>query len=122
MYAGKLIERKGVIYLIRALKLLKDRGVDARLKLVGSGYLKDELKAAVTELGIENEVDFAGFLPSQSKELSDAYAGCDIFILPSIIDSRGDTEGLGYVVLDAMSHGKPVIASAVGGRLATWNV
>lgn len=115
LFAGKLIERKGVTYLVRAVRLLKDCGADVRLKLVGNGYLKDSLKAEISDLGLENEVYMAGFLPSQSRELSDAYAGCDIFILPSIIDSRGDTEGLGYVVLDAMAHGKPVIASAVGG-------
>jgi glycosyltransferase involved in cell wall biosynthesis len=49
------------------------------------------------------------------EELADQYAGCDIFVLPAIIDSKGDTEGLGIVMIEALAHQKPVIASAVGG-------
>ena len=51
---------------------------------------------------------------SESK-LKALYLASDIFILPAIIDRWGDTEGLGVVLLEAMSVGKPVIASRVGG-------
>src|SRR5438105_3672119 len=48
-------------------------------------------------------------------ELQDAYAAADAFVLPAVVDRRGDTEGLGVVLLEAMNHRVPVIASAIGG-------
>ncbi|HDN83241.1 MAG TPA: glycosyltransferase, partial [Candidatus Altiarchaeales archaeon] len=50
-----------------------------------------------------------------NEELRRCYQNCDVFVLPACIDSRGDTEGLGVVLLEAMSYKKPVIASNVGG-------
>ena len=48
-------------------------------------------------------------------DLRRAYAGASVFVLPSIVDARGDTEGLGVVLLEAMSYGVPVIGSNLGG-------
>jgi glycosyltransferase involved in cell wall biosynthesis len=47
--------------------------------------------------------------------LRQAYAAADVLVLPSVLDSRNDTEGLGVVLLEAMSYGVPVIASRIGG-------
>jgi glycosyltransferase involved in cell wall biosynthesis len=49
------------------------------------------------------------------EELRATYAGSDVLVLPSIVDARGDTEGLGVVLLEAMSYGVPVVASDIGG-------
>ena len=54
-----------------------------------------------------------GFVSKE--ELANEYASCNIFVLPAIVDSKGDTEGLGIVMIEALAHEKPVIASAVGG-------
>ncbi|MDH5683538.1 MAG: glycosyltransferase family 4 protein, partial [candidate division WOR-3 bacterium] len=43
------------------------------------------------------------------------YRNCDVFVLPAIVDSKGDTEGLGVVLLEAMSYKKPVIGTNLGG-------
>lgn len=50
-----------------------------------------------------------------SAELQSHYARADIFVLPAVIDSKGDTEGLGVVLIEALTFQKPVVASAVGG-------
>jgi glycosyltransferase involved in cell wall biosynthesis len=48
-------------------------------------------------------------------DLRRAYQDADVFVLPSVLDARGDTEGLGVVLLEAMQYGVPVIASNIGG-------
>ena len=112
LYAGRLIERKGVKYLLHAFAQVLAKQ-PARLRIVGDGILRPELETLCQSLGIANSVDFLGFVPNES--LADEYATCDLFVLPSIVDRKGDTEGLGIVMIEAMAHAKPVVASAVGG-------
>jgi glycosyltransferase involved in cell wall biosynthesis len=83
------------------------------LRVVGKGILEEEIKAQCTALGLDGAVEFLGFVSKE--ELANEYASCDIFVLPAIVDSKGDTEGLGIVMIEALAHEKPVIASAVGG-------
>src|SRR3989449_3585843 len=56
---------------------------------------------------------FRGKIPPD--ELQASYARAAVCVLPSVLDARGDTEGLGVVLLEAMNHATPVIASRVGG-------
>ncbi len=112
LFVGRLDERKGLRYLLEALPLvLAQRSV--RLRVVGKGILEQEIKSQCHTLELDNVVNFLGFVSKE--ELAEEYAGCDIFILPAIVDSKGDTEGLGIVAIEALAHQKPVIASAVGG-------
>jgi glycosyltransferase involved in cell wall biosynthesis len=64
-------------------------------------------------LGVSENVTFHGRVDDE--ELADMYACGDVFVLPAIVDSHGDTEGLGVVLLEAMSYRKPVIGTNVGG-------
>jgi glycosyltransferase involved in cell wall biosynthesis len=54
-----------------------------------------------------------GFGPAA--ELRRRLEECDAFVLPAVVDAKGDTEGLGVVLLEAMAYARPVIASAAGG-------
>ena len=56
---------------------------------------------------------FLGFVSPE--QLAEEYARCDVWVNPAIVDSRGDTEGLGVGAIDAYAHSKPVVCSAVGG-------
>jgi len=112
LFVGRLVERKGVRYLIKAFASIKDRITD-RLVVVGSGSQMIMLKNLVSELGINDRVDFTGFVSDE--ELAELLAGCKIFCLPAIVDQKGDTEGLGVVLIEALAHKKPVIASNTGG-------
>ncbi|WP_434685654.1 glycosyltransferase family 4 protein [Pseudanabaena minima] len=112
LFVGRLDERKGLRYLLEALPLVLSK-YPVRLRIVGKGILEDEIKAQCKELKLEKVVDFLGFVSKE--ELANEYASCDIFVLPAIVDSKGDTEGLGIVMIEALAHEKPVIASAVGG-------
>ena len=80
---------------------------------MGTGIQEEELKSQCQTLGLDAVVDFLGFVSNE--KLVEEYAACDIFVLPSIVDSKGDTEGLGIVMIEALAHAKPVVASAVGG-------
>ena len=112
LFVGRLDERKGLRYLLDALPLvLAEQSV--RLRIVGKGILEEDLKSQVHELNLEAVVNFLGFVSKE--ELAEEYASCDIFVLPAIVDSKGDTEGLGVVMIEALAHAKPVIATAVGG-------
>src|SRR3989344_4513170 len=112
LFVGRLIERKGVEFLISSMpKVL--RGVEVELQIVGDGPLFPSLQKQINSLSLQKNVKLYGKI--SDRDLKKMYEECDVFVLPSIIDRWGDTEGLGVVLLEAMSFGKPVIASSVGG-------
>jgi glycosyltransferase involved in cell wall biosynthesis len=112
LFVGRLVERKGVKYLIEAFSLV-NKTMEASLTIVGEGSEKTNLEALVKERGLEDKVNFTGKVTQA--QLEDYYRKCDIFVLPAITDSKGDTEGLGVVLLEAMAYRKPVIGSELGG-------
>lgn len=100
-FTGRLVYYKGVDVLLRAFRELKNENIE--LFIAGTGELGDGLKQQAQDWGIADRVHFLGFLPD--KELKQAYADCDIFVLPSVVKS----EAFGIVQLEAMIYGKPVI-------------
>jgi glycosyltransferase involved in cell wall biosynthesis len=103
--------RKGQEVLVRAAALLKMRGQRFHVLIVGGTYSGNEahlqqLQDLVGELGLMQEIVFAGELP----DVRPAYEAMDLFVLPS-----GTPEPFGGVVLEAMAMGKPVVATAIGG-------
>jgi glycosyltransferase involved in cell wall biosynthesis len=112
LFTGRLIQRKGVKHLIRAMpQILAKR--PAVLEITGDGDQMGELRGLTRSLGLEHAVEFHGFVSNQ--RLDELYADCDVYVNPSVIDDRGDTEGLGVGPIEALAHGRPVVASAVGG-------
>jgi len=111
LFVGRFIERKGIPYLIKALTHLPRDEI--HLIIAGSGPLLQELKKLVQDHNLEKNVTF--FINPSDYKLGLLYEVSDIFILPSIVDSNGDTEGLGLVMVEAMKFKIPVIATRVGG-------
>jgi glycosyltransferase involved in cell wall biosynthesis len=110
LFVGRHIERKGIEYLIKAAAMLSP--VRFQVRIAGQGNLTEKLKKQAAEDAPE-QVIFLGKLSKEELEKEYQNAGC--FILPAIIDSRGDTEGLGVVLIEAAQYGLPLIASDVGG-------
>jgi glycosyltransferase involved in cell wall biosynthesis len=112
LFAGRLIERKGVDYLLRAMPSILSRH-KVRLVITGDGHCRPEWERLVRCLSLDGTVAFAGFVSNE--ELSSLFRSCSIYVHPAIYDSKGDTEGQGVVLVEALSNRRPVVASAVGG-------
>ncbi|MBW2609808.1 MAG: glycosyltransferase family 4 protein [Deltaproteobacteria bacterium] len=102
---SKLWEGKGHAVLIEAFREFKKEIKDARLVIVGEGYIYDDLTNLVERLGLSDSVLFTGF----QTDVSGIIATFDVAVLPSFF------EGMGRVLLEAMAMEKPVVASRVGG-------
>jgi glycosyltransferase involved in cell wall biosynthesis len=113
LYVGRLIDVKGVEYLVRAFPGVWKRNRDAELLIIGNGPKKKELKNLADKLEIGHRVHFIGGVPHQ--ELPRYYSLASVFVLPSVVTEAGEKEGLGVVLLEAMACGTPVIGTRVGG-------
>ena len=102
---AKLREEKGVEYLLRAVPDVIKVLPDTIFIIVGDGHLRNDLENLAKELSISNNVKFMGYCEKVSNILSTF----DIKVLPSL------TEGFGLVIIEAMTMGKPIIATNVGG-------
>jgi glycosyltransferase involved in cell wall biosynthesis len=112
LFVGRLVKRKGVNHLIEAVQRLP-AGLRARLTVIGDGPERAALADQVKAGGLEDRVNFRGRVADA--DLKESYSASDVFVLPSIVDPQGDTEGLGVVLLEAMTYGVPVVGSDIGG-------
>jgi glycosyltransferase involved in cell wall biosynthesis len=113
LFVGRLVEKKGVVYLLRALHLIRTEFPNLGLVLIGGGPLERVLRLEVDQLGLQDSVTFTGPMPHQ--EIVRYLHGCRVSCVPSIIDSKGETEGMPTVVIEAMAAGVPVVGSDVDG-------
>jgi len=111
LFVGRFVEHKGVDYLIKSISEISTKNI--HLIIAGSGVMEDQWKQLVKSLDLENQITF--FNSPSHKELGLLHDISDVFVCPSIIDARGNTEGLGLVIPEAMESHLPVIASSVGG-------
>ncbi len=111
---GRLVERKGHDYVIKALPDIIKEIPEIHYLIVGDGVYRSELERLSVKLNIRDFITFAGFIPDD--ELPEYYAMCDVFIMASReIKEKGDVEGFGIVYLEANAIKKPVIAGRSGG-------
>lgn len=105
---GRLVDKhKGFSMLIRALQLLTNKGCDIDLVIVGDGPDREMLMRHSLKLGVEDRVHLLSHV--SDSDLACLYEGCYVFALSSYM------EGLPLTLLEAMSFGKPVVATKVGG-------
>ena len=109
LFVGRLVEKKGLTYLLQALQQLQPNFPNLELIIAGSGPLKDQLIQQTQQLGIAHQVKFVGRLTHT--ELVMLYQTATLAVFPFIQTQDGDMEGLGLVMVEAMGCGCPVIAS-----------
>jgi phosphatidylinositol alpha-1,6-mannosyltransferase len=100
-------ERKGVDEVIRAIPPVRAAVPEVRYEIVGSGSDQPRLERLAQKTGVADHISFAG--STSEERLAKHYAGCDVFVLPSL------QEGFGVVYLEAMLFAKPVVAADHGG-------
>lgn len=112
---ANLLEVKGHVYLLEAVRLLKNRGVRVHVDLAGDGPLREELLRRVGELGLGDRVALLGPLPHEKllKRLSGG--AWDMLVLPSIVTPSGEREGIPVTLMEAMGSRVPVVSTTTGG-------
>lgn len=103
--AGRLVPVKGPEFLIKASQTILSEHPDTYFVFAGDGPLKEDLEKKATEAGVEKNIVFLGWRDDIARIL----AAFDVFCLPSL------NEGMGRVLVEAMAHGIPIVASDAGG-------
>jgi glycosyltransferase involved in cell wall biosynthesis len=110
VFVGRLVEKKGVSILLKALEAVPAE-IDWSLDLIGDGPLRAELEAQARPFG--SRITFHG--QQGSAELGRMLAQAAVAVFPSVRAQSGDQDGLPVALLEAMAAGTPIVASALPG-------
>ena len=113
LFAGRLTEKKGVGFLLEALRDDAMARLPVELWIAGDGPQRCALEALVRERELSRRVCFFGGVPHG--RLEELYAACDIFCAPSVVGRNGDRDGMPTVLTEAAAAGLPLVATDVGG-------
>ena len=108
VFAGRLLYLKGIALGLHAIARARRRGVDVRLTMAGSGPNELEWRRLSGQLGIEDIIDWRGWVPHD--QMDDLYRGHHAMLFPSLRESAPS------VVLESLSNGAPVICLQLGGQ------
>ena len=108
---GRLVAYKGFSYLVEAAQYLGD---DYVVLIGGAGPLEAELKSQIQALGLEDKVKLLGRISDE--EVVAHYGACTLFCMSSVFK----TEAFGIVQIEAMSCGKPIVATRIPGSGVAW--
>jgi glycogen(starch) synthase len=106
LFVGRLVPRKGLHFLLRAFKILRERNAKAKLVVVGDGPERERYFNRVRCMALGKDVIFTGFVDKMT--LEKIYALSDVVAIPSV------NEPFGIVILEAMLSRKPIVASNSG--------
>jgi len=108
LFVGRLDKRKGLEVLLRAMPEVATRLAEVRLTVVGKGPMETDCRRLVHKLGLDNRVEFKGYVANN--DLPTFYATADVYCSPAL-----GGEAFGIVLLEAMACGTPVVASDITG-------
>ncbi len=109
---GRLVEKKGVEYAIRAIAQLgKSRKI--QYQIVGDGPLREYLEDLIIQLEVSDQVNLLGW--KQQSEVLDLLQKVDILLAPSVTSQEGDREGIPVTLMEGMATGLPVVSTLHSG-------
>ncbi|HEY7686150.1 MAG TPA: glycosyltransferase family 4 protein [Gemmatimonadales bacterium] len=109
LYAGNLVPSKGVDVLLRAVGVLHQQGIECRLKILGEGSARPDLERLAIALDVGDRVEWSSFVPQD--RMPAEYGASTVTVLPT----RGQAEGLGLVLVEALLAGSAVVGTPAGG-------
>jgi len=107
LFVGRLVEKKGLKYLLQAFPKVLARVPHARVTIAGYGPEETQLQNLATKLGIADKVHFQGAM--QQRELPTLYHRASVFVAPFVQGSTGDKEGLPVALMEAIACACPVV-------------
>ena len=110
---GRLIDFKGFPVLLDAVTLLRDNRIPVALQIIGDGPQRPALTAQIDRLQLASEIQLRGVLSQE--EIKTELAASDVFALACLTDSKGATDILPTVILEAMACGLPVVSTTLTG-------
>ena len=111
LFVGRLVEKKGCEYLLRAMELVQRAHPRCELTVIGDGPLRPSLEVLARELNIRCQ--FRGAQPAAT--VRESLRRARILCVPSVTAANGDSEGLGMVFAEAQAMGVPVVSTTHGG-------
>lgn len=104
---GRLCPQKGQLLLLDAIALLKQRGINCQLTLVGDGELREEIETLAEKLDIKSQITITGW--ASSEEVKAKITEAKLMVMPSF------AEGLPVVIMESLALGRPVVSTYVAG-------
>lgn len=113
LIVGRLVEKKGHIYLLEACKILKKKNIDFELTILGEGPLRKKIERFISENDLDKNIRLVGQV--QNNEIPEYFRKNKFFVLPSIVANNSDAEGIPVSLMEAMASGLICISTKCVG-------
>lgn len=110
---ARLVEKKGVVFGIKAISKLVNKYPNISYKIVGDGYLRNDLENLINEMELNSNIEILGY--KTQNEIKELFKNYRILLAPSVTSSDGDKEGIPIAIMEAMASGLCVISTTHSG-------
>ncbi len=110
---ARLVEKKGLSYLLHACRMLTDQGYDFTCRIVGKGLLRPVLEQEIRDLALTGRVELWG--AETHERVIEMYRHATLVVLPCVIGENGARDGIPNVLVESLYMGVPVVSTPVSG-------